>query len=285
MDKKQRISLASVTRLIILLIAFCLMLTACGCKHEWKAADCTTPKTCALCNETEGEAEGHAWGDASCEMPKTCATCQKSEGEPLGHTWVDATTDAPKTCSTCKKTEGEKINVDPRFTTAACKDLFGTWEGTVEMDGSLMGIPDFPSTLELLVKTDFSNDGNMKMTASLANKDELTDAIITYYCDTFYAEFSAQGMNKDEANAAMVQAYGMNVEEYSAYIADTIDFSTLLSSLNYKYKYYVADGKLYSGVSWGATFEEDDYTLADGVLTIPGSDEAPMDLVLKKVVY
>ena len=32
-------------------------------EHDWVAANCTTPKTCEECKETEGEALGHDWGD------------------------------------------------------------------------------------------------------------------------------------------------------------------------------------------------------------------------------
>lgn len=40
-----------------------LVLTGCGCKHEWVDATCTAPKTCSKCQETEGEALGHTEGD------------------------------------------------------------------------------------------------------------------------------------------------------------------------------------------------------------------------------
>lgn len=32
-------------------------------EHDWVAANCTTPKTCEECKETEGEALGHTWGE------------------------------------------------------------------------------------------------------------------------------------------------------------------------------------------------------------------------------
>ena len=153
-------SFVSVSRIVLLLILMSLLLTGCGCKHEWQAANCETPKTCTLCQITEGEALGHTWADATCEAPKTCTVCKATDGEPLGHTWVDATclapktcsvckkteasighhkwvdatTETPKTCSVCQKTEGERIITDSRFKTAACKDLFGTWSGIAKMD-------------------------------------------------------------------------------------------------------------------------------------------------------
>lgn len=90
------------------LLAICMMLlTGCGCQHEWTDADCVTPRTCTLCQETEGEALGHSWQEAICEAPKTCAACGTTEGQALGHVWQEATCDTPKTCTVCDKTEGE----------------------------------------------------------------------------------------------------------------------------------------------------------------------------------
>ena len=45
---------------MILLIICVMLLSGCGCQHEWTDADCVTPRTCTLCQETEGEALGHA---------------------------------------------------------------------------------------------------------------------------------------------------------------------------------------------------------------------------------
>lgn len=71
----------------ILILAWSLvLLTGCGCEHEWVEATCTEPKTCSLCGETEGEALGHSWEEATCTEPKTCSLCGETEGEALGHT-------------------------------------------------------------------------------------------------------------------------------------------------------------------------------------------------------
>jgi len=120
---------------VILVIVFAFCLTACGCEHEWKDATCTAPKTCTLCDATEGEVAPHQWQDATCLAPmtckdcgategdvadhvwkeatctaaKTCETCGETEGEALGHTWADATCTEPKTCSVCAEQEGEAL--------------------------------------------------------------------------------------------------------------------------------------------------------------------------------
>lgn len=98
--------------LLILAIVFCMVLTGCGHTHVWNEADCTTPKTCKDCKQTEGEPLGHNWKDATCTDPKTCSRCGATEGESLGHDWADATCTAPKTCSRCGATEGDPLGHD-----------------------------------------------------------------------------------------------------------------------------------------------------------------------------
>ena len=75
--------------------------------HKWEDATCTQPKTCSVCNSTEGEANGHTWKEATCTQPKTCSVCNSTEGEPNGHTWKEATCTEPKICTVCSVTEGE----------------------------------------------------------------------------------------------------------------------------------------------------------------------------------
>ena len=99
-----------ITALIFSIVMLAVLLTGCTCEHEWAEATCLTPKTCNLCQETEGEALGHSWTDATCAAPKTCTVCGETAGEPLSnHTWEEATCAAPKTCEICGKTEGEML--------------------------------------------------------------------------------------------------------------------------------------------------------------------------------
>ena len=71
--------------------------------HTWVEATCVEPKTCSVCNETEGELGDHAWISATCAKPKTCSVCKETEGEPLDHNWTSATCTSPQKCSWCGK--------------------------------------------------------------------------------------------------------------------------------------------------------------------------------------
>lgn len=102
-------------------------------EHEWQDADCENPKTCQLCEETDGEKGGHKWAEATCEAPKTCSSCGLTEGEALSadrtHSWKAATCTEPKTCTICSVAEGTTI-----------EHTLGEWEvideGTSEKQGT-----------------------------------------------------------------------------------------------------------------------------------------------------
>lgn len=117
--------------ILLLACLMLLMLAACGCKHTWEEATCSTPKTCTSCGETEGApldhswntrlctpvctlcgfedtaSTSHSWVDATCSEPKVCTLCSLTEGQPMGHTWAEATCSAPRQCTVCGESEGE----------------------------------------------------------------------------------------------------------------------------------------------------------------------------------
>ena len=269
--------------LILLAIACLLTLAGCGCKHEnWVDANCTAPKTCADCGETEGDALGHDFGDAAedCENPKTCTRCGQAEQEAKPHDWQDATTEAPKTCAVCGMTEGERIITDSRFTTAACQGLFGTWEGAYTMTGEMMGdstLPDMPVILGIT----FHNDGTFEESVRMADKQGYAELLKAYYIEALYAEFEGQyGMTKEQADQTMIEAYGKDVEGYAELMATAIDWEALLAASGQGGVYYVADGKLYSGPDWD-TLEEEELRLEGNSLTLSVADMG--DVVLTKV--
>ena len=277
--------------LVALVLVFALALTACGCKHEtwndancetpktcaecgetegaplghsWMAATCETPKTCETCGKTEGEALGHSWLDATCETPKTCSTCTLTEGEALGHNWLDATTEAPRTCETCNLTEGERIITDSRFTTASTAALQGKWGYTLEVTGDMMGEPNFSGKLVYTLVLELKNDGTMSMYMVLEDASDM----YAYLKEALYAELAAAGMDKEAADAAVKQAYGMTMDQYVEYIFGMIDLDAILGAINFEGVYYVEGNLLYTGMTWGAELSGDEFTLEEDVLTL-----------------
>ena len=92
------------------------------CAHEWNAATCTTPATCALCGATDGAAMGHNYVeniiDATCTAAGTktyeCSVCFDSYDETIPvkpHTYVDGI------CSAC----GAELPLEATITFGADK--------------------------------------------------------------------------------------------------------------------------------------------------------------------
>ncbi len=283
-----------------------LGLTACGCKHEtWNPADCLTPKTCAECGETEGEALGHNWVEASCETPKTCSLCKLTEGSALGHSWVDANCDFPKTCEACKLTEGEKlahtwadatteapmtctacgdtagdrIITDPRFTTANNQQLFGLWRAEISET-----VPDMNLEMTMYVYMDFKNDGSLKLKMELKDPDGFREAMTKASIESAYAEFAAQGYNKQAADKAFEDAYGKGIEAYFTEVMAALDMNQILGSVNaVSYVYYVDKNELNIGMGWEGEMSGEKFTIEEGVLCIFDSTDSALPTAFYRV--
>ncbi len=279
----------------ILLLCLCTLLmaavlTGCGCDHVWKDANCETPKTCSECGETEGAPLGHVWNaatcdaaktcevckktegqalshtwlDATCEAPKTCETCKKTEGEALGHTWLDATTEAPKTCETCGATEGTPIEVDSRFNTAACQELFGTWQGVVEYDLEASGIDiegkDY--VIGLVISCTFQNDGTFS--AHMEFEDTFVSMMREYTIEATYISLEAEGVARDQADDYMLMVFEMTIEEYVDSMIAELDFTSYFPDI--EMVYYVEDGVIYSGEDWESEMNPLPWEIREGSL-------------------
>lgn len=100
--------------ILVAVIAIALVISFTVCFHKWTEADCLTPKTCAKCDKTEGEALGHEWVDADCVAPKTCSRCAATEGKALGHscdTWKEVSDSVMSSvCTVCQKTVEEDMD-------------------------------------------------------------------------------------------------------------------------------------------------------------------------------
>ncbi len=279
----------------LLVMALLLLLSGCGCDHEWYAATCKAPKTCSLCGQTEGEALphtwldatcttakictvcdtvdgealGHSWQDPTCTDPKTCTRCDLTEGEAAGHQWEEATTEAPQTCSACKKTTGKKLTVDPRFTTASTKVLHGTWSSDITVTDEMMGLEGFGG-VECRMVLEFGKTGVMTLHVEVKDKDAFQDQFRTYTMNMLYEGFAAEGLSKEEADQMMLAASDMTVSEYVDAILQQVDFSELFATFHTQEVYYVQDGQLFAALNWDAAFEGKTFTLTDGKLVIEG---------------
>ena len=272
-------------KLTVLILALALLLVFTGCcSHEWNAATCETPKTCAKCSETEGEALGHSWADATCEAPKTCATCNKTEGAALGHSWVDATTEAPKTCSVCAATEGERIITDERFTTAATAAIQGKWIAEDYMPASGFELSGFDTNFNFTITYTFGNDGNMTVEYTPVNVEEFSAAVEGWIVTTVITSMADLGYSEEKTRQDFTNTNGVTLEEYAATAVDSMNLPSLLSDLNATNVYYVEGDQIYNAGTWSSTMSTTTFTLEGDTLTLSGQlgSEFNGDLVCKR---
>lgn len=297
--------------IIVIALVLCAAIGVVGwlngwfCSHEWAEADCTNPKTCVKCGHTEGmpeghiwlaatcleprtcevcgatkdEPKGHDWQDATCISPRMCSRCYLQEGEALGHSWKDATTEAPKTCENCGLTEGERIITDARFTTAAAQELLGEWSCALEMDSTALGVEGGTGgSLGFVYILDFGPAGDLGIGFEVADEEGFLKALAQIYIDAMYQEFADEGVGQEDADAAMMDTYGMNVTDYIHASLEGLSINDILrgvySAMDVGGVYYVEDGKIYQGMSWDTEMEPSGYTLEGDSLTIDGFSEA-----------
>lgn len=250
---------------LILCAAMVLGLCACGCRHEWTGADCLTPKTCAECGETEGEALGHDWADATCEAPKTCSRCALTEGEALGHDWQDATTEAPQTCATCAATEGERIITDERFTTAANQHLFGEWAGQLTMPAESLVGPGTEGDVVYDISLVFANDGTVTQYIAFADWDSVKPLFLDYLIGSIYLEYTLQGIDNDAAEEAVMNEFGMTMEELAQAYLDMMDPNSMMEPVDMVY--FMEGDILNMAMSWDEEMEISTVTIEGDTLT------------------
>ena len=96
--------------------------------HSWKDADCVTPKTCTVCQKTEGSALGHEWTTPDvdqCEVQSTCSRCGATEGENKEHIYDNACDTTCNTCGKSRTTEHTPNEDDGDCTTAITCSVCG----------------------------------------------------------------------------------------------------------------------------------------------------------------
>ena len=237
--------------------------------HTWETANCTNAKTCTVCKVTEGDALGHTWQEATCTVPKTCSVCQFTEGEALGHIWEEATTEAPETCSVCKETTGSKLETDPRFTTKSTKALQGTWVSDVTVTDDMMGLENF-GNLDCQMTMVFGKTGELTMRLAMKDEKAFMENYRTYTINLLYEAFAAENLSKEQADQAMVAAYGLNVPDYVDAALKNFNMQDLFAAFNSNEVYYVEADKVFTAMTWNATFDSNAFTITGDTLVIDG---------------
>lgn len=232
--------------------------------------DCENPAACTVCGQLRQEPKAHNWKEATCVDPEICLACGQQRQKTVPHTWVDATIHAPKTCSICGETEGEPLDANALFDAQVCQPLFGTWQGEFVMTGEMMGDPSLPE-IRVILGITFRDDGTWTESVCLADEEAFQKVLTEYYIQVLYSEFAGHGLTKEEADQAMMEAYGKTVAEYAAALAQIIDINAALGLSAVTGVYFVADGQLYFGQTW-EEMEAEPLLLEDGKLTLSVGD-------------
>ena len=158
---------------VILALLMLILLTACGCEHEWIDATCQAPKTCALCGKSEGDVTWHDWLDPDCFTPYTCSVCGLTEGEPLEHEYSEGF------CTRCYAEDPSYVNLENYgfYNMYGMNDwvqitAYDFGEGTVSVDGHGYSVWDYS------FETSYILEG--KIISGSFEKSSNTDTVFVY---------------------------------------------------------------------------------------------------------
>ena len=124
--------------------------------HKWKDAACTTPKTCSVCNTTEGDPLGHdwatTWSSDETNHWHTCSRCSEIK-DTAAHTpdREAATETEPVKCSVCEYVIAPALGHTHNWATAWSSDKDNHWHacsGCSEKNDSAAHTPDRDAATE-----------------------------------------------------------------------------------------------------------------------------------------
>ncbi|MBO5778407.1 MAG: hypothetical protein J6R82_02450 [Clostridia bacterium] len=188
---------------------------------------------------------------------------------------------------------GNRIDYSYLFDPEACKDLFGTWSGEIDLSEMIydqmmdedMALPDgFDYPCNAVFTFVFKNDGTCHAQMTV-DPQQVKTMMIELAVEFVYLSAEEQGMNRKQADEAFVAMMGMNVREYveTSFAENEEDLSAELNE-SHDGVYYVADGKIYMGDSWHQPMEDGgDFTLEGDTLKLI-DPELEMELTLTRVV-
>ena len=119
------------------------------------------------------------------------------------------------------------------------KKLYGSWEMTVDFSKEVeaeLGEPEFHAPLDVKLIVQFNEDGTFDMYADEAfTTDSLNgwlDAFIDYYVEKTYVEYEEMGMTREEVDQAMMDQYGMGMQEMMEdAMADSVSVEDVVADL------------------------------------------------------
>ena len=174
------------------------------------------------------------------------------------------------------------------------KDLVGTWALDCDLANAMaeeLGeeYADFSAPLNLTILFDFNEDGTFRMyvddAAFEGNFNSWMDEFIAYSVEMMYGMFEDQGMSREDADAAVLESFGMSMEDYMReQIAGALDVSELTAEMESTGNYKTKGDKLYMAEE-SEEFDDNSYDIftVDGnslTLELPeGADPSEGEIV------
>ena len=186
-------------------------------------------------------------------------------------------TDYSTTPLPLKRVSADLSEYSGRFDPETCADLFGTWTGTVKVDGKSLGFEDTELFITANVTVTFDEKGNMTMVMEM-DPEEYRNFSIQLVIESIKKEYSH--MDPDRLDCYYETYYGLPVAEYATAQVDAQN-PAANAFAEWFGIYFIEEGLLYTVD--GRTGESDGgaYSLEDGKLTIEDA-EFGLSLVLTK---
>jgi hypothetical protein len=186
-------------------------------------------------------------------------------------------TDYSTTPLPLKRVSADLSEYSGRFDPETCADLFGTWTGTVKVDGKSLGFEDTELFITANITVTFDEKGNMTMVMEM-DPEEYRNFCIQLSVEAILKNYSH--MTRGEVESQFQMKYDMTVTQYATSYVDAQN-PAANAVAEWFGIYFIEEGLLYTVDSRTGESDGGAYSLEDGKLTIEDA-EFGLSLVLTK---
>lgn len=176
----------------------------------------------------------------------------------------------------CYDASGNLLDFSYKFDSTVCAPLFGTWTGTLTMDGEMLGLGDPTILLDADVTITFGADGTM---ITIIDLDETAyRELVIQFTTQLILSLYGDDMDPSALDAYFQSEFGMTFQQYVQATVDEMDLSEMIHQELHAV-YYVEGNLLYTGDNWSVPMESGNFALDGDQLTL---EEENLAMVLTK---
>ena len=140
-----------------------------------------------------------------------------------------------------------ETTADPNaFDADAAAQVIGTWKTTVSFNTADAGLDGVDENFSVPLLITFDVQGSFTI---VVDSQSFMDSITKYYVEwvksSTYEQYAAEGMDQAAADQAIMDSYGMTMDEYAYSTMDSLDASSVIAEVQLDGNYRVAEDKLY----------------------------------------